>query len=95
MNDFIHKVVREGLFDKKVSELLLNSNLEQRVLEFLMYGSSIDDRTYSELRQTPVNTLTKQFVERWLVDNYLTSPAAQATMKRIATHIWESECGTN
>lgn len=95
LNDFIHKVIVEGRFDGEIFDLLGKSNLEQRTLEYLMYGPSFEDQTYDELRSIPVNALTKKFVEHWLTNDYLSSKAVQATMKRIATHIWESECGSN
>lgn len=94
-NDFIRKVIIEGRFDREILDILRKSNLEPRALEYLMYMPSLDDRTYGELRAIPVNTLTKKLVERWLISEYLSSKAVQATIKRVADHIWKSECGAN
>jgi hypothetical protein len=92
VRDMIQKVFVQGKFDDAVSKLVTASNLERRALEYLMYQPRIDETTYEDLKSVPVNALTRQWVERWLMDTYLLSAATQTAMTRMADHIWASEC---
>lgn len=91
--DFLQKVMFHGHFDKPVAQAVQASNLEQRVREWMMYGSR-PPSVMEELAQVPVLRLTRQFVLSWLTDGYLDAPQTQRVIAAMADRIWQqSDCG--